>query len=201
LPRNYPPEMRERVWLAGGSALYAAQSPKDFDRADEYAGRLESHYGSDAEVHYFRATLLGFERKQVEAEKEYREELKISPDHAPALNALAAIDLEKGNISEAGDFAERALIADANDPEAHHLLGRVLYAKGEFQQSATELESAKKLAPGMAEVRSHLAMVYMKLGRTQEAKAESAAFLALKDKEEVMAPAKVKLGDAGEEAH
>jgi hypothetical protein len=37
-------------------------------------------------------------------------------------------------------------------------------------------------------------MVYSKLGRAQEAKAESDAFLALKNKEDVMAPPQEKLG-------
>src|ERR1019366_1135299 len=36
LPENYPPELRERVWLARKSALYAAQSPRNFARADEF---------------------------------------------------------------------------------------------------------------------------------------------------------------------
>ena len=63
----------------------------------------------------------------------------------------------------------------------------------------SELETAKQLAPDSPGVRSHLAMVYSKLGRTREAKAESDAFLTLKNKEDVMAPAKVKLRrNAGE---
>jgi hypothetical protein len=44
-------------------------------------------------------------------------------------------------------------------------------------------------------------MVYTKLGRTQEAKAEAAAFLALKSKEEVMASPEEKLGGKLEKAH
>jgi hypothetical protein len=44
-------------------------------------------------------------------------------------------------------------------------------------------------------------MVYTKLGRTQEAKAESAAFLALKNKEEVMASPKEKLGEMRGKTH
>jgi len=108
LPENYPPEQRERIWLAGKAAQYTAQSPKDFERADEYAARLESRYGTQPEIHYFRGTLYGFEGKKAEAEREYREELKISPDHAPSLNALAGFDLEKNDLTEAGDLARRA---------------------------------------------------------------------------------------------
>jgi Flp pilus assembly protein TadD len=63
------------------------------------------------------------------------------------------------------------------------------------------LETAKQLAPDNPGVRSHLAMVYTRLGRRQAAKAESAAFLALKNKEGVMAPPKEKLGETREKAH
>lgn len=194
LPENYPPEEREQVWLAGKAALYAAQSPKDFKRADEYAARLEARYPEQPEVHYFRATLYGFEIKKMEAESEYRETLKISPNHPPALVAVAAIDLEKGDLAEADRLARRAIEADSTSAEAHHQLGRVLLAKGDLQASLGELETAKRLAPGNPAVRSHLAMVYSKLGRTQDAKAESAALFVLKSKDEILAPPEVKLG-------
>lgn len=201
LPENYPPELRERIWLAGKAALYAAQSPRDFARADEYASRLERIYPRQPDVHYFRGTLFTFEDKVAEAEREYRDELKISPHHAPSMVALAGIDLERANRAEAGELARRAIEADPENPEAHHLLGRVLLESGDLKASLNELETAKRLAPDNSGVRAHLAMVYAKLGRTQDAKAESAALLALKNKEEVMAPAKIKIGGAKERAH
>jgi tetratricopeptide (TPR) repeat protein len=194
LPENYPSDLRERIWLAGSAAVYASRSPKDFERADEYAARLEERYGTQPEVHYFRGTLFGFEGKTADAEREYRAELKISPNHVPCLAALVAIDLNKGNLTEGGLMARRAVNADPKSAEAHHLLGRVLLANGELQASLRELKIAKQLAPGNAEVRAHLAMVYGKLGRMNEAKAESAAFLALKNKEDVLEPSAAKLG-------
>jgi Flp pilus assembly protein TadD len=89
--------------------------------------------------------------------------------------------------------------ADSKDAEAHHLLGRVLLVKGDLRASLSELETAKELAPGSPGVRAHLAMVLSKLGRTQEAKAESAAFLTLKNKEDVLEPVKEKLGEKTQE--
>jgi tetratricopeptide (TPR) repeat protein len=202
LPENFPPEQREPIWLAGKAAMYAAQTHQEFDRADELAARLETRYGAQPEVHYFRGTLYGFELKKTEAEREYRAELKISPNHVPSMVALALIDLEKGELAEADGLARRALDADSKNAEAHHILGRVLMAKGDLPASLSELETAKQLAPGNPAVRSHLAMVLSKLGRTQEAKAESAAFVVLKNKEDVMAPVEVKLGEkAQEKAH
>ena len=196
LPENCPPELREQIWLAGKAALYAAQSPGNFARADEFVARLEARYPAQPEIHYFRGTIYAFEAKPTEAEREYREELKISPHHAPSMVALATMDLAKGDGMEAGEFARKAIEADPVNAEAHHLLGRVFLESGDLRASLAELETAKQLAPDIAGIRSHLAMVYSKLGRTQEAKAESKAFLALKDKEDVLAPPKVKLGEA-----
>jgi predicted Zn-dependent protease len=201
LPETCPPEMRERIWLAGKAALYAAQSPRDFVRADEFASRLEKRYPSQPDIHYFRGIIFTFEGKTAEAEREYRNELAISPHHSPAMVALATIDLERANRDEAGQLARNAVDADPGNPEAHHLLGRVMLETGDLHDSLNELETAKRLAPDNAGVRAHLAMVYTKLGRTQEAKAESAALLALKNKEDVMAPANVKLSVAKERAH
>ena len=89
---------------------------------------------------------------------------------------------------------------DPNDAEAHHLLGRIFLANGDLHTAAAELEKAKQLAPDNPLIRSHLAMVYSKLGRTQEAKAESGAFLALKNKEEVMESPQEKLGEFNRES-
>ena len=196
LPENYPPELRERIWLAGKTALYAAQEPKDFTRANEFAGSLEARYRDQQEVHYFLGTIYTFEDKPTDAEREYREELKISPHHSHSMVALATIDLAKADRVEAGELARRAIDADPNNAEAHHLLGRVFLENRDLHASLNELETAKQLAPDIPGVRAHLAMVYTKLGRKQEAKAESEAFLALKNREGVMAPARVKLGEA-----
>jgi tetratricopeptide (TPR) repeat protein len=194
LPEDFPPEARERIWLAGEAASYAAQSPPDFDRADAFALRLEKRYPMQSGVHYFRGTLYGFEGKKPEAEHEYRSELTISPKDEPSLAALAALDLENGNLAEAGLFAQRAVEIDPNNSEAHHLLGRVFLENGDLQASLKELEIAKRLAPESPGVRAHLAMVYGRLGRTQDAKAESAAFLVLKNKRNIMTPPGTKHG-------
>ncbi len=188
LPKDYPPERRELVWLAGQAAFYAADAQHDFARADEYAARMESRYNETADVHYFRGTLFTFENKSNEAEREFREELRVSPTHVPAMLGLVKIDLDGNHLTEAASLARGATEIEPNNPEAHHLWGRVLMATGKFQESAQELRRAKQLAPDGAMIRSHLAMVYSRLGRTQEAKAEADAFLTLKAKQGVLAP-------------
>ncbi len=201
LPENYPPDLRERIWLAGKAAFYAAQFPKDYERADEFAARLEARYPAQAEVHYFRGTLYGFEWKKEEAEREYRKELKISPNHVASLVALAAIEFDRSEFAEAEKLARQAADADPKNAEAHYLLGRVLFTNGEVKASVSELETAKRLAPDNLSVRNQLVRIYMKLGRTKDAKAEMAAFVALKKKEDVMAPPKEKLAGVQETTH
>jgi len=192
LPEEYPPPRREMVWLAGQAALYASLPAHEFDRADEYASRLLSHYGRESNTHYFRGTLFQFERKNAEAQKEFQEELQISPQHVPAMIELARIDIDGNQLGEAASLAKLAVEIEPNNAEAHHVLGRVLLTTEHFQESARELETAKQLAPGNATIRSHLAMVYRHLGRKKEAEAEAAAFMALKEKEGSLFPPQEK---------
>ena len=199
LPEDYPPEKREMVWLAGEAAIYAAQSPPGFDRSNEYSDRLVVRYPEEPEVHYFRGTMYAAQGNAAGAEREYRRELRISPEHVPATVALAGIDLDKNDVTEAEYLARKAVDLAPKDSEAHQVFGRVLMVKGENATSARELEIAKQLAPDSALVRSHLAMVYSRLGRTQEAKVEAAAFLQLKSKEGVLAPPQEKLNSRNSE--
>jgi predicted Zn-dependent protease len=193
LPEGYAPEQREMVWLAGNSSLYAALPPNDFDRADEYAHRLRLHYDTAPNVHYFLGTLESFEGKKTEAEKEFRRELQISPLHAAAMLELSRIDLDASKLDEAESLAKRAVELEPNNADAHHMLGRAWLAIDHIQESAKELETAKRLAPDSATIRSHLAMAYYKLDRKAEAKAEMAAFTALKAKEGVFVPPAEKM--------
>ena len=185
LPEEFPPEKRELVWLAGQAALCAQL--RGFDRSDEYAGKLLLHYSREPNVHYFRGTLLGL-KKQRKAEKaEYQEELRVSPQHVPAMLELAGIYTNEHQWTEGVSLAKRAVKFEPKNPRAHQALGRVLLAAGQVEESAQELETAKQLAPDISSIRFQLATVYRKLGRTKEAERELAAFSMLKKNEEVLA--------------
>lgn len=186
LPEDYPPERREMVWLAGKAAFYASLRPQAFELSDEYARRLLLHYGQEPNVHFFRGNLLAFQKKWDEAKEEYQQELRISPRHAPALIELARLYADGHQFTEAISFAQRATQMEPQDPMAHYVVGRALLATGDLQKSVRELETAKQLAPDSASVRFHLATVYQKLGRNEEAQREFAVFASLKNKQEVL---------------
>lgn len=191
LPEDYPPERREAVWLAGMAAVYSAQSESRL--SDAYAERLLSHYGQEPNVHYFRGILLRFQGNEDAAAEEFQKELEISPRHALALTEWAASRLEAGQNSEALALARRALEIDPQSARAHYVLGRAMFESGAYQESAHELEIAKRLAPESSRVRFALASAYKRLGRRQDSEREQAEFLALKDKDNVLAPPDEKL--------
>jgi len=182
LPEDYPPEWREMVWLAGKATFYASLNPQQFDRAQDYEDKLLLHYGQAPNVHYFRGTLFDFQLKPEAAKEEYRQELRISPQHAPAMMELASFALQEGQLDEAVSLARRATDLEPKNPVAHHVLGQALLAGGQLQESAGELETARQLAPGSASIRFRLATVYRKLGRTKDAEHEMAVFITLKGK-------------------
>ncbi len=193
LPEDYPQERRDLVWLAGQAAFYSAVH--EHDREEEYANKLLIHYSWEPNVHYFRGTLLGFQKERAEAAKEYQQELQLSPQHVPAMVELALVQIDDFNAAEATPLAERAVALDSRNSRAQFALGRALLETDRFQESADHLEIAKRLAPDSAPIRFGLAKAYRALGRTEEAERESAAFLSLKAKDEVLAPTQQKNGN------
>ena len=184
LPEDYPPEFRERVWLAGKAAFYT--SGHEFDHGQEYARRLLSAYGQQPEVHYFQGTLLKLQRMPAEAAQEFRKELQISPQHASAMLELAQIDIDFGQLNEAVSLARHAAQLEPTNPDTHHILGRALLVAGQAAESAQELELAERLAPDASAIHFHLAKAYQGLGRKEDAQREMAAYVSIKKKEGIL---------------
>jgi tetratricopeptide (TPR) repeat protein len=192
LPEKYSPDKRELVWLAGEAALCSTIDKTE--RADEFARRLELRYGSTPNVHYFLGTLRGFENKLPEAVEQYRKELQISPQHVPAMIELALVYIRNFQPAEALPVAQKAVALEPENARAHYALGKSLLDTDHFQECVGELEAAKQLAPRSAVIRSALSSAYRHVGRMDDAKREAAAFLSLKDKEEVLLPEQEKRG-------
>ncbi len=124
LPIDYPQERRELVWLAGKAAIYAAV--QDTERSEEYARRLAERYPQTSNVHYFLGTLLEFRRKFPEASLQYEEELKISPQSAPAMIELAMMRLRTFEPNVALPLATRAVELEPKNARARYALGKSL---------------------------------------------------------------------------
>jgi tetratricopeptide (TPR) repeat protein len=180
LPGDYPPELRERVWLAGKATFYT--SLHDYARGQEFSQRLLARYGQQPEVHYLQGTFLKFQLKPAEAAQEFRKELQISPEHVPAMLELARIDIDAGNLAEAESLALHSVKVEPTNPDTRHILGRVLLAAGRAKESLQELEKAEQLAPSSPEIHFHLATAYRILGRKEDAEREMAAYVSIRKK-------------------
>jgi predicted Zn-dependent protease len=106
---------------------------------------------------------------------------------------LAGLEIGSNHLDEALSLAKRAIALEPNNARAHDAMGHALLASDRLNESAHELEIAKRLAPASADIRSHLAMVYGRLGRSREARTEAALSLSLKKKEDVLVPPQEKL--------
>lgn len=108
----------------------------------------------------------------------YRRALERAPDNAILLNNLAyLLAADPAGRDEAGRLAERAQGLAPQSPVVADTLGWILYLKGDLPRAEAILAAAAKAAPGVAEVRYHLGMVYAKQGKVPEARRELEASL------------------------
>lgn len=108
----------------------------------------------------------------------YRRAIARAPENAILLNNLAyLLSADPATLDEAVPLAERAHAMAPRSPVVADTLGWVLYLKGDLPRAETLLDAAAKAAPGIAEVRYHLGMVYAKQGKAAEARRELEASL------------------------
>ena len=180
VPENYPPEKRELVWLAGSAAAW--MSAEKMDRSREYLDRLAAHYGDRPNVHFLRGFAFESIKDNDAASAEYLQELKIAPDAIAPMIQLALLDLDAGQEEAALQLSRQAVMLEPNNPRCHFALGRALTGSEQWAEGASELEKAKALSPNASKVRYQLARAYRKLGRTEDANREMAAFQSLDKK-------------------
>lgn len=116
--------------------------------------------------------------RDAEGEMLIREALHIDPQMVQALVNMGQIEKDKGKIDLAQEYFERAVaVLDAknqrffglDDLGAYYFLSEVLEAKGDREGALRALQQAVKRAPQLAEPHHNLALMFQKLGRTDEA--------------------------------
>jgi tetratricopeptide (TPR) repeat protein len=179
-PEEVPESDRELVYLAGRAFWYAAQ--RNAAAASEAMQDLVARYPATPGVHYLYGSYqLGENANQ--ALEEFRAELKISPDHAGAISALAAEYLRRGDAASGLPYARQLVALLPDGLASHALLGRLLAEQGDIQGGVKELEKARAIDPNHPQPHIVLASLYAKLGRKEEAAHERQEFLRLKDRD------------------
>lgn len=176
LPGQAPAVEREAAALAGRAVVLGAAG--DTAGAAEAWERLVVRFPRLPNVHYRYGEFLLRDRPEA-AVKAFREELAISPDHAPARVRLAEEALKHGDVEAAHRWASEAVAIAPRDFVARRVLGQAALERGDVAGAIVQLEKAMALEPRSPSVRYALARAYQRAGRAAAAARERAAFTRL----------------------
>ena len=105
-----------------------------------------------------------------EAQKLYKEVLKINPNHSNALNNLGIISYNLGDNRKAVNYYEKAITSDQNNSNAYNNLGVVFKILGEEHKAKDCYERAIKINPNYADAYNNLGIIFYNSGNNQKAK-------------------------------
>src|SRR5260370_5354919 len=115
-----------------------------------------------------RSALASIYLEQTRYDDAITEYTRITADHpaeAAALNNLAWLYQQKGDLVKARGLAERAIAASPRVPQIDDTLGWILLAQGDAQKALTYLSAASLSAPGNPDIQYHLAVALHRVGR------------------------------------
>lgn len=143
-------------------------------RVDSAIATLETGLATaktNARLRLLLASLLEVDGQYGRAEDLYRQLLSDNPGLYIAANNLAALLVSQRGDAEALDQALEAAgrLSTSDVPEFLDTLGWVHYRRQEFEQAMPYLQKAAEARPQSAEIRYHLGMTYMSMGRADEA--------------------------------
>lgn len=132
------------------------------------------------QIYYARGVSLERSNRWNEAERDFRQALKMNPERADVLNYLGYSFVDKGiNLDEAVSMLEKARALRPLDGMIADSVGWAYYKLGRFQEAARTLEEAVQLAPGASDINDHLGDAYWRIGRRIDARFQWQHALAL----------------------
>lgn len=99
-----------------------------------------------------------------QAERSYREALRLKPDYAEACNNLAVVLYELGKFPEAVATCKKALELKSNFAEAFNNLGNILNELGDFREAVANYRKALEINPDYAEAHGNLGNALSNVG-------------------------------------
>ena len=169
------------VWTALGDLNRSADRYADAATAyDKAIATLSPDDKRLAGLYYARGISLERTNRWPDAEKDFRDALKINPNRADVLNYLGYSFVDKGeNLEEAVAMLEKAHALRPLDGFIADSVGWAYYRLGRYQDAARALEEAVQLAPGAPDVNDHLGDAYWRVGRKTDARFQWQHALAL----------------------
>jgi tetratricopeptide (TPR) repeat protein len=126
---------------------------------------------ADWRIYYYRGVALERSKRWPEAERDFQQSLKISPDQPSVLNYLGYSWVDMGhNLDQALDMIRKAVGLRPEDGYIVDSLGWAYYRLGRYPEAVEQLERAIELKPADSTINDHLGDAYWKVGRKLEAK-------------------------------
>jgi tetratricopeptide (TPR) repeat protein len=113
----------------------------------------------DMDVRAWRARILAWSGRLVEAEREYREILTVSPSDPDDWLGIGSVYSREGKMEEALRALDRAVELDPRRPDLRTALGRALMVANKQSVAKLEFQNALNLDPGSAEAHAGLLSV------------------------------------------
>jgi tetratricopeptide (TPR) repeat protein len=127
-----------------------------------------------AELFVTRGVVLEGEGNPTQAIQAYRDGLARSPQNAEGLLHLGILLTKDGKSEEAKPLLEKGVTVNPTDPLMFNALGNAELKSKEWREAAEAFGKAVELAPQDADLHLNLSIALEGLGRTEEAKKESA---------------------------
>ena len=136
------------------------------------------------QIYYARGVSLERSNRWNEAERDFRQALKLNPERPEVLNYLGYTFVDRGiNLDEAVSMLEKARALRPLDGMIADSVGWAYYKLGRYQEAARTLEEAVQLAPGASDINDHLGDAYWRIGRKIDARFQWQHALALESDE------------------
>lgn len=137
----------------------------------------------DAEGHYDLARFAAGKGKYGEAEREYREAIRLKQDHQKAHFNLGVVLLMQGRHGDAESELREAIRLDPNDASAHAQLCVALHMLDRYEEAEREARATIRLDPDIPEGHSVLGVELMRKKKYSESEREFREFLRQKPDE------------------
>lgn len=149
------------------------EEKKDLNAASAALQKATEKFTDNSQVYYYLGVLQDKMNLKNEMVESMQKVVDLEPDHSQALNYLAYTWAEAGqNLDKAESYARLAANKEKTDAFILDTLGWVLYKRGDYKRAAEVLEKAHALQPEVGIISEHLGDVYVKLNKTDKARAQ-----------------------------
>lgn len=127
-------------------------------RGEDLMTLFPGPHQQDVIARHLRQAIAFHQQNQLaQARGAYEDILRIDPGHPEALQYLAALCFQSGNLGDAERFYKRAINADASSPVLHANHGSVLHQLARYEEAVACYQKALAINPDYADACYNLA--------------------------------------------